>query len=93
MTVDLEQAVMDGERLKAFLADETVQAAFKRCEMRYQQGFLEAKTTDELRTVQVKMLVLRDLALELSSVVANGVHAKHAVEQQKIRAEQNRPRR
>lgn len=70
-----EKAITDGQRLKNFLEDEVVRAAFGRLEQSYFAEFQNADTPAVRESVWAKQKALMDLARELRATVDRGTRA------------------
>lgn len=70
-----EQDIRDGARVKAFLEDPLIAAAFARVDDRAIADIREAKSTESLVLAQAKLRALADVRLELRRVVDSGEHA------------------
>jgi hypothetical protein len=71
-----EQAIRDGERIEAFLADETVQAAMQRVKGQAYDAFIAAKSTDEMVAAKAKFDAAEAFETALRATVDRGTFAK-----------------
>lgn len=71
-----EETIRDGLRVKQFLEDDAVVAAFARLEARYYADYKAAKSDEQLKAIHARTVVLDDLKSELAVVVENGMKVK-----------------
>lgn len=74
MSYDKVQA---GERIRAFLADEYVQFAFKAIERQAMAEFKQAKTDEQLRRAQALSWAVDTVAGMMVQMVDEGTHARN----------------
>ena len=72
-----EEQVRLSDRIESFVKDEGVKGALNELEKRYFTDFKNAKTDDERRSAQAKVVVLTDFAIELKSIVDRGTVIKN----------------
>ena len=90
--MSLEQEAADAERVKQFLEDAAVIAAFDRIDKQLFEKFKEATTDDDRRNLSAVAQACGLLGRELRVTVSTGDRARHELGQQQKKAEQEKER-